>query len=156
MTTLLRKVQHFKQHAELYGQTLLVLGKLGWKFFHHELSPPALSSEGCLYSCCKSDLLPRILEASVTRDQAVDEEPIAPDVYGGHGCQWRNTEPCSPWDKRPRQTYTDYFSKVFLPRIQHELKRATRVDIVWDQYHTLTRPQGKTRNRYTTTRVSVG
>jgi len=95
-----------------------------------------------------SDLLPCILEASVTSDQAVDEEPIAPDVYGVMVVNGGTLIHALPRTLQGK-SFNDYVSKVFLLRIQHELKRATIVDIVWDQYHTLTRPQGKTRNRYT-------
>lgn len=35
------------------------------------------------------------------------------------------------------KTFADYFSEVFCPRIKHELKRAARVDIVWDQYRSM-------------------
>ena len=50
------RMQHFKRHAELYGQTFLVLDSRGGdleEFFHHESSPypPALLSEWSLNSC---------------------------------------------------------------------------------------------------------
>ena len=73
------KVQHFKRHAELYGQAFLVLdsrrGDLE-KFLQHESSPypPALSSEGSLNSCTKSDLLIYIMQASESSASSVDEE----------------------------------------------------------------------------------
>ena len=56
------RMQHFKHHAELYGKAFIVLDSRGGdleEFFHHESSPypPALSSEGSLNSCTKSDLL---------------------------------------------------------------------------------------------------
>ncbi len=33
------------------------------------------------------------------------------------------------------RTFSDYALKVFVPYIQGQLQRASRVDIVWDQYH---------------------
>lgn len=80
------KMQHFKRHAELYGQAFLVLDSRGgiWRnFFQHESSPypPALSSEGSLNSCTKSDLLVCILGAGTNSAVSVDEELVAPDVY---------------------------------------------------------------------------
>ena len=56
-----QKVQHFKNQAELYGQAFVALDSQGGdldEFFRHESSyPPALSCEGSLNSCTKSDLL---------------------------------------------------------------------------------------------------
>ena len=50
------RMQHFKRHAELYGQAFVALDSHGGdleEFFRHESSPypPALSSEGSLNSC---------------------------------------------------------------------------------------------------------
>ena len=80
------KMQHFKRHAELYWQAFLVLDSRGGdleEFFQHESSPypPALSSEGSLNSCTKSDLLVYILGAGTSSAVSVDEELVAPDVY---------------------------------------------------------------------------
>ena len=133
------KMQHFKRHAELYRKAFLVLYSRGGdleEFFQHESSPypPALSSEGSLNSCTKSDLLVYNMEASTSSPISVDEELVARDVYdfiiidGGvliHSLPGTNVQ---------GKTFDSYFDKVFCPRVCHDLKRLTRVDIVWDQY----------------------
>ena len=48
-----------------------------------------------------------------------------------------------------------YFDKVFCPRICHDLKRSTRVDIVWDQYRALTIKGGTREKRGKGTRQRV-
>ena len=80
------KIRHFKHHAQLYGQAFIVLDSRGddfEEFFRLESSPypPALSSEGSLNSCTKSDLLHYVLEASTSTKISDDEELVALDSY---------------------------------------------------------------------------
>lgn len=138
-TALKSKVQHFKQHAELYGQAFIVLDSRGGNlqdFFRHESSPfpPALCSEGTINSCTKSDLLTCILE-SVTSDILTDEELVAPDVYGVIVIDGGTLIHSLPGTTIQGKPFDEYFKKVFLPRVEHYLNKAKRVDIVWDQYH---------------------
>ena len=84
-TAMKLKIQHYKDHSELYGQAFVVLDSRGGnleEFFRHESSPypPALSSAGSLNSCTKSDLLVYIMEAGTSSAFSVDEELVAPDV----------------------------------------------------------------------------
>ena len=154
------KIHHFKHHAELFGQAFLVLDSRGGnleEFFRHESSqyPPALSCEGSLNSCTKSDLLAYILEASISSAISVDEELVAPDAYdfivndGGvliHSLPGTNVE---------GKTFDSYCDKVFYPRVRHDLQRSARVDIVWDQYRALTIKGGTREKRGTGTRQRV-
>ena len=48
-----------------------------------------------------------------------------------------------------------YFDKVFCPRVRHDLKRSSRVDIVWDQYRELTIKGGTREKRGTGIRQRV-
>lgn len=80
------RMQHFKRHAELYGEAFVVLDSRGGnleEFFCHESSPypPALSSEGSLNYFTKSDLLLYIMETSASSTISFDEELIAQDFY---------------------------------------------------------------------------
>jgi len=68
-----RKVQHLKDHTDLYGKAFLVLESRGGdlqEFFRHESAfyPPSLSSQGKINSCTKSDLLTCILDANENTD----------------------------------------------------------------------------------------
>ena len=53
------------------------------------------------------------------------------------------------------KSFDDYFSNVFCPRIHQELKRSTRVDIVWDQYRETSIRQSTREKRGTGTRQRV-
>lgn len=150
-TAVKRKMQHFKRHAELYGQAFLVLDSRGGdlqKFFQHESSPypPALSSEGSLNSCTKSDLLVYIMESSTSSAVSVQDELLAPDVYDFIIIDGGALIHSLPSATVQGKTFDSYFDKVFCPRVRHDLNRSTRVDIVWDQYHTLT-IKGNTREK---------
>uniref|UniRef100_UPI00358F24FE uncharacterized protein n=1 Tax=Myxine glutinosa TaxID=7769 RepID=UPI00358F24FE len=140
-TALQKKVQHFKQHTELYGQAFIMVDSRGGnleEFFRHESSssPDALASDGSINSCTKSDLLACIMEASASTGLSADEELVAPDDYGVIVIDGGALIHSLPGTTVQGKTFDEYFTKVFCPRIQHELKRAARVDIVWDQYRT--------------------
>ncbi len=137
--TAVQKVKHFQQHTELHGQSFIMVDSRGGnleEFFRHESSsPPPLASEGSINSCNKLDLLACIMEAGACTGLPADAELFAPDDYrvividGGaliHSLPGTIV-----------QGNAEYFTKVFCPRIQHELKRAARVDIVWDQYRSM-------------------
>ena len=53
------------------------------------------------------------------------------------------------------KSFDEYFTNVFCPRILHELKRAARVDIVWDQYRTMTIKRATREKRGTGTRQRI-
>ena len=110
------------------------------EFFRHESSPypPALSSEGSLNSCTKSDLLVYIMEASTSSPISVDEELVAPDVYDFIIVDGGVLIHSLPGTIVQGKTFDSHFNKVFCPRVCHDLKQSTRVDIVWDQYRALT------------------
>src|SRR6218665_3286863 len=103
-------------------------------FLRHESSQyrPGLSSGRSLSSCTKSK------ESCTSSTISFKEEPAVPDfldliiIYGGaliHSVPGTNVQ---GWSSGL------YFYKFFCPRDRHELKRSTRVDIVWDQYLALT------------------
>lgn len=153
------KMQHFKRHAELYGQAFLVLDSRGGdleEFFRHESSPypPALSSEGSLNSCHKSDLLDYIIEGS-TDIISADEEPIAPDIYDFIIIDGGALIHSLPGTSVQGKNFDSYFEKAFCPRIRHDLKRSTRVDIVWDEYRALTIKGGTREKRGTGIRQRI-
>uniref|UniRef100_UPI00358E15C1 uncharacterized protein n=1 Tax=Myxine glutinosa TaxID=7769 RepID=UPI00358E15C1 len=159
-TALQKKVQHFKQHTELYGQAFIMVDSRGGnleEFFRHESSssPDALASDGSINSCTKSDLLACIMEASASTGLSADEELVAPDDYGVIVIDGGALIHSLPGTTVQGKTFDEYFTKVFCPRIQHELKRAARVDIVWDQYHTMSIKATTREKRGTGTRQRV-
>uniref|UniRef100_UPI00358DF69B uncharacterized protein n=1 Tax=Myxine glutinosa TaxID=7769 RepID=UPI00358DF69B len=159
-TALQKKVQHFKQHTELYGQAFIMVDSRGGnleEFFRHESSssPDALASDGSINSCTKSDLLACIMEASASTGLSADEELVAPDDYGVIVIDGGALIHSLPGTTVQGKTFDEYFTKVFCPRIQHELKRAARVDIVWDQYRTMSIKATTREKRGTGTRQRV-
>ena len=159
-TAMKHKMQHFKQHAELYGKAFVMLDSRGGnleEFFRHESSPypPALSSEGSLNSCTKSDLLIYIMEASTSSAISVDEELVAPDVYDFIVIDGGILIHSLPGTTVQGKTFDSYFDKELCPRVCHDLKRSSRVDIVWDQYRALTIKGGTREKRGTGTRQCV-
>lgn len=141
-TAVQKKRKHFQQHTELYGQAFIMIDSRGGnleEFFRHESSssPPALASEGSIYSCNKSDLLACIIETSACTGLPADVELVAPDDYGVIVIDGGALIHSLPGTIVQGKTFAEYFTKVFCPRIQHELKRAARVDIVWDQYRSM-------------------
>ncbi len=109
------------------------------EFFRHESSssPPALASERSINSCNKSDLLACIMEVSACTGLPADAELVAPDDYGVVVIDGGALIHSLPGTIVRGKTFAEYFTKVFCPRIQQELKRAARVDIVWDQYRSM-------------------
>ena len=141
-TAVQKKVLHFEQHSDLYGQAFIMLDSRGGNledFFRHESSssPPALASEGSINSCNKSDLLACIKEASASTELSADAELVAPHDYGVIVIDGGALIHSLPGTTVQGKTFAEYFTKIFCPRIQHELKRAARVDIVWDQYRSM-------------------
>ena len=144
------KMQHF-EHAELYGQAFVVLDSRGEdleEFFRHESSPypPALSSEGSLNSCTKSDLLHYNLEATTSNTFSADEELVTPDSYDFIVIDGRVLIHSLPGITVQGKTFDSYFDSVFRPRVYHELQRFRRVDIIWDQHCALS-IKGSTREK---------
>jgi len=71
------------------------------------------------------------IEAVAITDHNVDaQEPVAPDVYEVIVINGGALIHSLPGTSVQGKSFNEYFSKVFLPRILHDLKRATRVDIV--------------------------
>ena len=95
-------------------------------FFQHENQscPPALSCDGKLRYCNKSDLL-GCLEKLVPSQQ----EPPSVSTLVIDGAALVNM-------LAPQQckTFDDYAVKIFLPHISAKLKQVRRLDLVWDQY----------------------
>ncbi|KAM9391787.1 complement C5 [Pholidichthys leucotaenia] len=132
-TAVQKKVQHFEQHADLYGQAFIMVDSRGGnleEFFRHESSssPPALASEGSINSCKKSDLLACIMEASASTGLSADAELVAPDDYGVIVIDGGALIHSLPGTTVQGKTFAEYFTKVFCPRIQHEWKRAARFE----------------------------
>ena len=105
-----------------------------------------MSSAGSLNSCTKSDLLAYILESSASSAISVDEELVAPDVYDFIVIDGGALIHSLPGTSVQGMTFESYFDKVFCARVCHDLMRASRVDIVWDQYDALT-IKGETREK---------
>ena len=79
------------------------------------------------------------MESCTSSTISVEEELAVPDVldliiiYGG------GNDTFSSWYKFQGWSFGFYFYQFFCPRDRHELKRSSRVDIIWDQYLALTR-----------------
>src|SRR6218665_481466 len=52
---------------------------------------------------------------------------------------WWSIDTFSSWYKFQGWSFGFYIYQFFCPRDRHELKRSSRVDIIWDQYLALTR-----------------
>ena len=161
-TAIKQKIQHFKHHAELYGQTFVALDNRGGdlkEFCRHESSPypPALSSEGSLNSCTKSDLLVYSMAAGTSSAISVDEDVFAPDfndliiIDGGvliHSL---------PGTTVQGKAFNSYFDKVFYPRVHHDLKRSTGIYIALTIKGGVREKRGRcTRQRVTVTTKMKG
>ena len=99
------------------------------EIFRHEnqACPPSLSQHGKLRSGNKADLL-HCLENSIEQNDNLPSLPH-PDVIVLDGAAVVNF-----LKPHAANTFDDYALKVFLPYVLSQLKRASRVDIVWDQY----------------------
>lgn len=126
-------------------------------FFCLESSPypPALSCEGSLNSCTKSDLLFYILGNPKSGGISDSEEIVAPDLYDFIVIDGGALIHSLPGTTVQGKTFESYFDKVFCPRVQRDLKRSTRVDIVWDQYRALTIKGGTREKRGSGTRQRI-
>ena len=97
------------------------------EFFRHENQtyPPSLSRFGELRSGTKADLL----ECIQGTHPSLKEDTPDVDVILLDGAAVINM-------LKPGQakTFSDYAELVFLPYVQSQLKKASRVDIVWDVY----------------------
>lgn len=113
------------------------------------------SSEGSLNYCTKSDLLVYILGAGTSSAVSVDEELVAPDVYDFIIIDGGVLIHSLPGTTVQGKTFDSYFDKVFCPRVRHDLKRLTRVDVVWDQYRALTIKGGTREKRGTGIRQRI-
>ena len=95
-------------------------------FFSHENqpNPPSLSDKGSIRFGTKSDLL-SCLENQVTSQL---DSPVCDVIVldGAVVVQMLNPGPC--------KTFEDYAVLVFVPFIVSQLKKVTRLDLVWDQY----------------------
>lgn len=89
------------------------------------------------------------MESSTSSVVSVDEELVAPDVYDFIIIDGGVLIHSLPGTTVQGKTFDSYFDKVFCPRVRHDLKRSTRVDIVWDQYRALTIKGGTKEKRGT-------
>ena len=95
------------------------------------------------------------MEASTSSVISVDEELVAPDVYDFIIIDGGVLIHSLPGTTVQGKTFDSYFDKVFCPRVRHDLKRSTRVDIVWDQYRALTIKGGTKEKRGTGIRQRI-
>ena len=70
-----------------------------------------------------------------------DEELMAPGTNGFTVIDGGALIDALPGTTVQGKSFSEYFTKIFCPRIQDELKRVSRKDIVWDQYHSLTKEE---------------
>ena len=95
------------------------------------------------------------MEAGTSSAFSVDEELVAPDVLDFIVIDGGVLIHSVPGPNIQGTTFDSYFNKCFCPRVRHELKRSSRVDIVWDQYRALTIKGGTREKRGTGTRQRV-
>ena len=86
------------------------------------------------------------MEASRSRAISVDEELVGPNVYDFIVIDGGVLIHSLPGTTVQCMNFDSYFDKVFYPRVHHDLRRSTILDIVWDQYHALT-IKGATRGK---------
>ncbi|CAL8254510.1 unnamed protein product [Boreogadus saida] len=125
------RMQHFKRHAELYGKAFIVLESRSGNledFFCHESSPypPALSCEGSLNSCTKSDLLFYILGNPKSGGISDSEETVAPDLYDFIVIVGGALIHSLPGTTVQGKTFESYFDKVLLESYDEEKDIITR------------------------------
>ena len=99
------------------------------EFFRHENQsyPPSLSRFGELRSGTKADLLECLKDTYPTPQ----EDTPGIDVILIDGAAVINM-----LNPGTAKTFSDYAEQVVVPYIQSQLRRASRVDIVWDEYIT--------------------
>ncbi len=95
-------------------------------FFAHEnqSSPPAISESGKLRSGTKSDLVQCLMEDVDTEDES--PKPRCVILDGAVLVQMLRPRNC--------KTFKEYSISMFLPHLKSWLKKAQRVDLVWDDY----------------------
>ena len=154
------RVQHFKEQADLFGKAFLVLESRGGnltEFFRHEsaIYPPALSSRGKMNSCTKSNLLNCILDADTTSNLSAEIGIVPPDAFQAIIIDGGALIHSLPGKQIQGNSVDDYFAKIFLSRIKHELVRSTRVDVVWDDHRDMSIKGGTREKRGSGTRQRV-
>ena len=95
------------------------------------------------------------MEASRSRAISVDEELVGPDVYDFIVIDGGVLIHSLPGTTVQCMNFDSYFDKVFCPRVHHDLRRSTILDLVWDQYHALTIKGATREKRGTGTRQRV-
>ena len=95
------------------------------------------------------------MEARISSPNFVDEELVAPDVYDFIIIDGRVLIHSLPGTIVQGKTFDSYFDKVFCPRVRHNLKLSARVNIVWDQYRSLTIKGGRRETRGTGIRQRI-
>ena len=103
------------------------------EFFRHESSkfPPALSSDGLLNACTKSDLLKCLMDSTAS---TFDDEPVSPRLYEFIVCDGGYLIHTLSGKATKGETFDTYFEKIFLPRILYELDLSSRVGVGWNRY----------------------
>ena len=95
------------------------------------------------------------MEASRSRAISVDEELVGPDVYDFIVIDGGVLIHSLPGTTVQCMNFASYFDKVFCPRVHHDLRRSTILDIVRDQYHALTIKGATRETRGTGTRQRI-
>ena len=96
-----------------------------------------------------------VMEASASSQICVDEDILVPNAYDFIIIDGGALIHTLPGTTVQGKNFDSYFDKVFCPRINHDLKRSTRVDIVFDQYRSLTIKGGTREKRGTGIRQRI-
>ena len=95
------------------------------------------------------------MEARISSPNFVDEELVAPDVYDFIIIDGGILIHSLPGTIVQGKTFDSYFDKVFCPGVHHNLKLSARINIVWDQYRSLTIKGGTREKRGTGIRQHI-
>ena len=77
------------------------------------------------------------MKTSACTGLPADAKLVAPEDYGVIVIDGGALIHSLPSTTVQGKTFAEYLTEVFRTRIQHELKRTARVDIVWDQYRSM-------------------
>ena len=148
------KMQHNKRHAEFMDKLFLHQTPAGEgdleKFFSRNLSHTNLHCNPKSPSTfVPSQICSYLSGCHYKYVISVHEEPLAPDVYDFIFIDGGLLVHSLPGTAAQGKAFDLYFDKVFCTRVRHDLKRSTRVDIVWEQYRALAIKGGTREKRGT-------
>ena len=117
--------QNCSLFAQLYVSCQVREGDLD-DFFQHENQsfPPSLSQQRNLHHCSKSDLLECFEKLCPAQEDVLDADVLILD--GAAIVNMLKPGAC--------QTFQDYADNVFIKYLERQLRRVSRIDIVWDVY----------------------